>query len=501
MVMVLALGLATDQALAFNTIGVSYGPYHFRGQAPPGSNIPDSQFVADLTQIAYKFGYIKTYGSDPVLARIVPLISQYKLDLEVAVGIYESGTDRIGTIKQINQAIDLAQQYPNIVNMVVVGNECIEGEGYNSTPTPVALNTLIEDLKIVKTALPDTVVTTCLTYQAGKDLTSSLLPFIDNVMVNVYPFYGGVPIEGALDNLEEAYGLFSGHGKPVWIGETGWPSAGKSIGKAVPTLDNEKTFISAVLGAETDLKYEGLYLFEAYDEPWKIIEGRTGPHWGLWNRDGSAKYYKCDGAHPMLDNIDFKLDNAAVKIPPSAEEILDFISNNFDLTPKVSALQKMIEAAGKQIAAGNLKKAYQQLTKAYKKANEFVEGEAALELARMIHDLKTSLDQTTSLASLKKMIEVANAQVAAGNLKKANKQISNAYKKTYYYSYGLVDEDAAAELAQMIQDLKISLPQTTSLSLANSTTYQNPVPPTLLLFGSGLLGLAGLARLRKFRKS
>jgi hypothetical protein len=80
-------------------------------------------------------------------------------------------------------------------------------------------------------------------------------------------------------------------------------------------------------------------------------------------------------------------------------------------------------------------------------------------------------------------------------------QISNAYKKTYYYSYGFVDDAAAAELAQMILDLENSLGQMTFLALNTSNTSHNPVPPTLVLFGSGLVGIAGLAGWRRFRKS
>ena len=250
----LVLSLGAGQTLAQNTvIGLDYGPYHLAGEAP-GSNIPDSQFIADLTQMAPKFSYIKTYGADSVLARIVPLISQNNINLKVAVGIYESSAGRNdpnGTNAQIQTAISLAQQYPNIVNMVVVGNECIAGEA-PSTSTPVSLSTLITDLNTVKAALPNTIVTTCLTYQAGIDLggsTSPLLPAVDNVMINVYPFYGGMAISDALDNLKNAYSLFSKYGKPVWVGETGWPSAGDAIGEAVPSVDNEKTYISAVLAA------------------------------------------------------------------------------------------------------------------------------------------------------------------------------------------------------------------------------------------------------------
>ena len=304
MVIGLALGLAAGQALAQSTvIGLDYGPYRLPGQAP-GSDIPDAQFIADLQQMAKQYGYIKTYGSDPVLAKIVPLIQANNINLKVAVGIYESNADRSGTAAQINTAINLAKTYPGIVNMVVVGNECIAGE-LPSTSSPVSLDTLKVDLNTVKTALPSATVTTCLTYQAGLDLApghalNSLLGSVDNVMVNVYPFYGGVAIDGALQNLVNAFGLFNSYGKPVLVGETGWPSAGNPTGAAIPSVPNEQKFTSDVLGA--DLPYAGVYLFEAFDEPWKGDEpGGIGPHWGLWNSDGSAKFSV--GAPPTNSSV------------------------------------------------------------------------------------------------------------------------------------------------------------------------------------------------------
>jgi len=303
MVMVLALGLAASQALA-TTFGVDYSPYHGPGQAP-GSSIPNSQFVTDLQQIAAQgFGYIKTYGCDPVLAQIVPLISQNNINLKVAVGIYESSNPSDNTAVQIQEAIHLAQTYPSIVNMVVVGNECIANEA-PSEPNPVSLSALITDLTTVKNALPNTTVTTCLTYKAAQDLgstTNSLLSHIDNIMVNIYPFYGGVAIGGALANLQNAYNALSlsNYGKPAWVGETGWPSAPANTpnGAAVPGLANEQAYTKAVLGASASLPYARVYLFEAYDEAWKT-ENAWGPYWGLWNADNTNKVFPLPLASPI----------------------------------------------------------------------------------------------------------------------------------------------------------------------------------------------------------
>jgi hypothetical protein len=215
----------------------------------------------------------------------------------------------------------------------------------------------------------------------------------------------------------------------------------------------------------------------------------------------------------LLDDIGSKLDNAAVQSAPSAEQILSTFDTsiaNGTLTgkgPGKSAdrrretFRKMIETTNDKIAAGKNKNAYMQLRRAYKKidgdSGDFVEGEAAAELAQMILDLEYSLEQTTSLAKLRNRIEAAGDKITAGNMKGAYNQLRQAYKETDGDSYEFVDEGAAAELAQIILDLENSLGQTTSLALSTSGTSQNPLPPTVWLLGSGLLGLLGWRRFRK----
>jgi hypothetical protein len=167
---------------------------------------------------------------------------------------------------------------------------------------------------------------------------------------------------------------------------------------------------------------------------------------------GNLAPYKNKNVESMIDNIASKIDNAATETVPSAEEILSTFDESVNKAtligngPAKSAdrrretFRKMLVTARDQIAAGNLKKAYTQLSNAYKKTDggtdDFVQGQAAAELAHKILYLKTSLEQTISLASLKKMIEAANDKLADGKLMPAYNQISNAYKKTYYWFRG-----------------------------------------------------------------
>ncbi len=93
------------------------------------------------------------------------------------------------------------------------------------------------------------------------------------------------------------------------------------------------------------------------------------------------------------------------------------------------------------------------------------------------------------LKALRNMIEAASNLIAVGNLEEAYQQLVDAYKKTDGDSHipDFVEGEATAELAQMILALENSLMQTTSLALAASITSHNPLPPSVWLFGSGLV--------------
>lgn len=284
---------------AFSFMGINYSPFHYPGQSPNlGTLIPDSQFIADLQTLATKFQVIRTYGDDATtgLDRIVPLASANTPTLKVWLGVYEDGTfNGAGNKTYLDTAISQANTYSN-VDAVVVGNECLPGDPIGS-PVPVAQ--MIADLQYVKAGITNKniKVTTCLTYASGATNSNGLqvAPYCDVIMVNVYPFYGGVAIDNnqAIQNLINAYkNIFVPRypGKPIVIGETGWPSAPASqpINQAVPGLANEETYSKEVIGNASNLG--DTFLYEAFDEPWGPGGNAWGPYWGLWDQNRIPKF-------------------------------------------------------------------------------------------------------------------------------------------------------------------------------------------------------------------
>jgi glucan 1,3-beta-glucosidase len=71
--------------------------------------------------------------------------------------------------------------------------------------------------------------------------------------------------------------------KDIFIGEFGWPSAGRMREGALPSPVNQARVVQEVVALA---KREGfrVNLIEAYDQPWKRqLEGTVGGHWGLYD--------------------------------------------------------------------------------------------------------------------------------------------------------------------------------------------------------------------------
>jgi exo-beta-1,3-glucanase (GH17 family) len=292
---------------------VNYGPYHHPGQSPTATDcIPDEQIISDLGMIDQAtFISLKTYALDNCLNNIVPLAKTNYPRLKIYLGVYVSSVDHDNpnnphrTRWQLNEAIRLANLYDNVAG-VVVGNECLVGDGGGQS-NPVTVEQLIADLDhVAGNLLPErrsaVRVTTGMAWGAAVDnyanLGSKIKDHCDIIMVNVFPFFAGAStLEEACSNFTWACGkitnLYRSTGKPITVGETGWPSEGECrtgpLGTACPGLEREKGYFECVVKYARQLGMI-VFIFEMFDEPWKTGEGSFGPHWGLYDKDGKQKF-------------------------------------------------------------------------------------------------------------------------------------------------------------------------------------------------------------------
>src|SRR5262249_12569362 len=88
--------------------------------------------------------------------------------------------------------------------------------------------------------------------------------------------------------------------KDVFVGEFGWPSAGRMREGALPSPVNQAYAMHAVLDPAKRENYR-VNLIQAYDQPWKrLLEAPAGEHWGLV--DAYGRRAKLVGGGPVSNH-------------------------------------------------------------------------------------------------------------------------------------------------------------------------------------------------------
>jgi len=267
-----------DAAVEYPVFGLNFSPY-VRGQNPNwGAVVSRKQIQQRLKIIAPHTRWIRTYGTTHGLAKAGRLA--HRKGLKAAVGAW------LGPVVAANEAEIrklIAMGRKGHLDIAIVGNEVL-GRG---ALTPQQLLSYIHQ---VKTALPNLPVAYADGYQQWLD-HPEIIAAVDIVLFHHYGYWEGLEVGQAVPALHQRYLTLRDltAGKPVWVGESGWPSCGETRGDAIPTLANANAyFLNFVSWAEANaVNY--LY-FEAFDERWKADEeGPQGACWGIWDKRGRIK--------------------------------------------------------------------------------------------------------------------------------------------------------------------------------------------------------------------
>jgi exo-beta-1,3-glucanase (GH17 family)/glycosyltransferase involved in cell wall biosynthesis len=259
--------------------GFAYSPYQ-RYQNPLRQIYPTVDDIdADLKLLSTRSDRIRTYSSLENPA--VPAIAK-RYGVKVLAGTFldhrlQRNEDEIAAL------IDAARHNDN-VDRVMVGNETLlRGD--------MSVDALIAYLDRVR-AQVRVPVSTAEPYWVWKKYPQ-LAQHVDFITIHLLPYWEKFPRKdavgiGVLKNYYELQSLFPG--KPVVIGEVGWPSAGDRKEVAMPSIEDEAQFLRQWVKEAAWRKID-YYLMEAFDQPWKEgIEGRVGAYWGTYGADRQAKF-------------------------------------------------------------------------------------------------------------------------------------------------------------------------------------------------------------------
>lgn len=262
---------------------VSYAPYHLPGQTPlnPAMRIPKEQIAADLAALAPITHCVRIYAVDQGL-EYVPELAQ-KLGLKVLLGAW-IGRDPLANRSQLETAIQLANRYPDVVRAVIVGNEVLLRQEQSAT----AIRAMLDEVR-GRVSVPVTYADVWEFWLRHPSLAEG----VDFLTIHILPYWEDNPIavDQAIRHVADVrQRMLEHYKKPVLIGETGWPSAGRQREGARPGTVEQALYVRSFIRKAHDAGWE-YNLIEAIDQPWKRdLEGTVGGYWGILDRDLQPKF-------------------------------------------------------------------------------------------------------------------------------------------------------------------------------------------------------------------
>ena len=276
-----ALAAVVHSTLARGVHGLCFSPY-LQGQQP-GSQISESQIRQRLQLIQPHTRWVRSFSCTDGHEQ-TPRIA-HELGLKTLVGAW-LGTDAAINEREIQGLIELARA--GHADIAAVGNEVLLREDMDEDALLALIQRVNDALRDVSPAVPVGYVDAYYLFEKHPRVTAAC----DVVLTNCYPFWEGCPREGALAYMQNmlARTRAAAPGKRIVISETGWPDQGSAFHDAVPSAEGAMHyFIDTMAWA----KQEGIeiFYFAAFDEAWKVgAEGDVGAFWGLWDKDGRAKF-------------------------------------------------------------------------------------------------------------------------------------------------------------------------------------------------------------------
>ncbi len=266
--------------------------------------LEDLQILAEQTP----FRLFRLYDCEENTQMVLEVIREHNLDFKVMLGIwlraeidsYETcewltepwPAETLEQNKKLNdleiaKGIELANEYPDIIAAVNVGNEALVDWNEHR----VTVDSVITYVKRVQQAIEQP-VTVADNYKWWADNGAELAEVVDFVSVHTYPIWEGKDIDEGmsytLENVEEVMTALPG--KQIVIAEAGWASIASEFGPRA-SQEKQKQYVSDLMEWSKQNNIT-TFIFEAFDEDWKGNPDNplgAEKHWGLYTVDREPK--------------------------------------------------------------------------------------------------------------------------------------------------------------------------------------------------------------------
>jgi len=278
-------------------------------QSPSDQTYPSLQQIhEDLLLLAPHWQHLRLYDCSLHAHRVLQVIAAEGLDFEVMLGAYLGpelnnpacpwggvysdavlDQSKQENERELRRLVDLANQYPAIVSSVAVGNEAT----VDWTDHLVSVPQMIAYVRWVKERVEQP-ISFCENYVPWQYKLRDLVPELDFISIHTYPVWEYKSIHEALAYTQANVLSVSTRypDKPIVVSEAGWTtgSNGRGIRPESASEDLQAVYCRELMQWS---KRCGVlvYVFEAFDEPWKGSPDPMEPekHWGLYTVDRRPK--------------------------------------------------------------------------------------------------------------------------------------------------------------------------------------------------------------------
>ena len=282
----------------------------FRDNQSPDTGVfpSESEILEDLLLLSGHWSALRVYACDVHTERVLRTIERERLPFKVMLGayigaevnnpncpwggVYEEATlaaNKEANRAELDRAIAWANRYPDIIDVVSVGNEATV-DWTDHLIEPETVKAYASD---VRSQIKQP-VTFCENYVPWLTSLEELAANLDVISIHTYPVWEYKTLDEAMDytrkNFEAVQARYPD--KQVIITEAGWATASNSRGIPPDNVGEmlQREYLEQLLSWAEEQQIL-VYVFEAFDENWKGSDHPLEPekHWGLYRADRSAK--------------------------------------------------------------------------------------------------------------------------------------------------------------------------------------------------------------------